>query len=302
MIQVQEIIQFVRDSGIRFTYEGQADVAVASYCPLSTPRPGCITWVRHAEDADVQALNGTGGVLLVAELGARFPGAQFPILYADNAHRTFFRILARFFADEDPENREAGIAATAVVESSHIGDGVYIGHHSYIGKDVIIGDHVQILHNVSIDGKVTIGAYTVIESGTSIGVCGYGHYTDEQGHPVCVPHLGGVRIGEHVKIGANNTIARGCLADTVLEDYVKTDNLSHIGHNVHVKSGAMVVNALVAGSATVGENVWLAPGTVVNNAVTVGRDSYLGLGTIATKDIPPDKLAVGVPARVIKDR
>ena len=238
----------------------------------------------------------------MAELGAEFSGAQFPILYAENAHRTFFRILARFFADEDPENRAAGIAATAVVESGHIGDSVYIGHHSCIGGDVVIGNHVQILNNVSIQGKVSIGDYTVIESGTCIGTCGYGHYTDEEGYPICVPHLGGVHIGAHVKIGANCVVARGCLADTVIEDYAKIDALSHIAHNVHVGSRAMVINSLVSGSATIGENAWLAPGTVVNTAATVGQGSFLGLGTIATKDVPPGKLAVGVPARVVRDR
>ena len=302
MILIGEIIQFVKNSGVRFVFKGAEDGAVGSYCPLSAPKSGCITWVRHAEDVDVGALNQAGGVFLVAELGAEISGAQFPILYAENVHRTFFRILARFFADEDPENRKPGIAATAIIESENIGDDVYIGHHTYISRDVVIGDHVQILNNVSIAGKVTIGDHTVIESGVCIGTCGYGHYTDEEGRSVCVPHLGGVRIGAHVKIGANCVIARGCLADTVIEDYAKIDALSHIAHNVHVESRAMIVNSLVSGSATVGENTWLAPGTVVRNKVTIGRDSFLGLGTIATKDVPPGKLAIGVPARVLRDR
>ena len=235
-------------------------------------------------------------------MGAEISSALFPILYAENAHRTYFRILAHFFSDEDPENRGSGIASTAIVESVNIGDNVYIGHHTYIGKDVVVGNHVQILNNVSIQGKVRVGDNTVIESGVSIGTCGYGHYTDENGHPVCVPHLGGVCIGANVKIGANCVIARGCLADTVIEDYAKIDALSHIAHNVYVKSGAMIVNALVCGSATIGENTWLAPGTVVRNQVTVGHDSLLGLGTIAAKDIPPGKLAVGVPAKVVRNR
>ena len=238
----------------------------------------------------------------MAELGADICGAQFPILYAENAHRTFFRILAHFFAGEDPENRAAGMAPTAIVESGNIGDNVYIGHHTYIGRDVVIGNHVQILNNVSIQGNVRIGDHSVIESGASIGTCGYGHYTDEEGHSVCVPHLGGVQIGSHVKIGANCVIVRGCLADTVIEDYAKIDALSHIAHNVHVKSGAMIVNSLICGSATIGESAWLAPGTVVRNQVTVGNDSFLGLGTIAVKDIPPKKLVMGVPGRVVKDR
>lgn len=302
-VRIEDITAYLQDRGVRFAYEGDMDATVSSYCPLRAPKAGCITWVRHAEDADVEKLNRLGGgILLVAELGAELPGAQFPILYAENAHRTFFRILARFFADEDPEIRRPAIASTAVVESEHIGDGVYIGHYSHIGKDVVIGDNVQILDRVSVLGRVLIGDGTVIESGACIGTCGYGHYTDEESHPVCVPHLGGVRIGSQVKIGANCVIARGCLADTVIEDYAKIDALSHIAHNVHVKSCAMVINSLVSGSATIGENAWLAPGTVVNTAATVGQGSYLGLGTVVTKDVPPGKLAVGVPARVIRDR
>lgn len=179
----------------------------------------------------------------------------------DNVHRTYFRILGFFFEQENPDFLEERIENTAIVETDHIGNGVYIGHHSYIGPHVCIGDHVKIHHNVTIQGNVTIGEHTTIESGARIGVCGYGPYWDENKKPVLVPHLGGVRIGSNVYVGANTCIARGCLGDTVLEDYVKVDNLVHIAHNDHICAGAMVVaGATVCGSAIVKNDAWIAPG------------------------------------------
>jgi len=184
-----------------------------------------ITWAGSLEKVDIDELNKIEGLVLVAEKGDAIDNAAFSIVYVENVRRTYFRIVSKFFGHMDHENREKIIEATAVVETKMIGQNVYVGHHSYVGPEVILGNNVEILHNVSIQGKVVIGDFTKIESGTVIGAVGFGYYKDEEGNPIAIPHLGGVVIGSHVTIGANNTISRGCLADTVIEDYEKTDNL-----------------------------------------------------------------------------
>lgn len=298
-----EIESYLDDKGIDYEAESADDRRIEGFCPLNGLKEKCITWVRHAEDTPVDALNHMKGIVLIAEKGQEIKGLSIPVIYAVNAHRTFFRVIEHFFQDQDMEKRETYIAPTAVIESKEIGDGLYVGHHTYIGPDVILGSHVTILHNVTIQGKVTIGDHTVIESGVTIGVCGYGHYWDEEGNPVTVPHLAGVSIGEHVRIGANSVVCRGCLSDTVIGDYVRIDNLCNISHNDHIKRGAMLAaGSIISGSTDIGKDTWIAPGSVLNNAITIGDNAFLGIGSVASKSVPGGKCAAGVPARVYKDR
>ncbi len=301
-IRISDVLLFLSSEGIS-GYCEREDFTFETFCPLGEPVPNAITWARHAESVKIKELNAVPGIVLVAEMDNAFPDAEFPILYTENVHRTFFRIVAHFFMNQDPENRKPYIAPSAVLETENIGEGVYVGHHSCIGKDVKLGNHVTVLNNVTIQGKVTIGDYTTIESGTVIGACGFGHYEDEDGNPVTVPHLAGVRIGCHVRIGANCVICRGCLGDTVIEDYVKIDNLCNISHNDRIGHGAMLASGtVISGSVSVGENAWLAPGTLLINGISVGNRSYTGLGCVAMKDVPAGKVAAGMPARILGDR
>lgn len=301
-ITVSEVLRFIEGTGGRPELQGRDDIEFEGYCPLNALRDSSITWARNTDDIRLPDANLHRNIVLIAEQG-RKAEASFPIIYAENAHRTYFRVLEHFFGSRDFEKRGPGIEPTAVVETGDVGEGVYIGHHTYIDRDVAIGNHVRIYHNVTVQGRCTIGDYTVIESGASIGVCGFGHYTDTDGSPVCVPHLGGVSIGKHVKIGANNTIARGCLADTVIEDYVKTDNLCHIAHNDHIKRNAMLAaGTVLSGSVTVGEGVWFGPGSLATNGIEVGESAFFGIGAVATRSVPAGKVMVGVPARVLRDR
>jgi len=303
MIRIKEVLDFLTENNIEYVVEGDGESTFEIFCPLKELKENSITWVRHATDIDVSKLNATSGIVLVAELNDKVYGASFPIIYVKNAHRTYFRIVARFFESLDPENRKEGIASTAIVETSNVGEHLFVGHHTYIGPDVKIGCNVSILNNVTIQGKVEIGDYTVIESGTTICACGFGHYLDENGYPVCVPHFGGIIIGSHVKIGANNAISRGCLSDTIIEDYVKTDNHCHIAHNDHIRQRVQITaGVVISGSTTVEEDAWLAPGSILNNSITVGKNAYFGLGTVATKNVPQNKVVIGVPAKVLRDR
>ena len=120
-------------------------------------------------------------------------------------------------------------------------------------------------------------------------------------HPVTVPHLGGVKIGKHVKIGSCNTITRGCLSDTVICDYVKTDNHVHIAHNDIIGEGCMITACVeISGSVKIGKNVWLGPGTTVINGIDIGDNVYVGIGTNILKDVPDDSLIYGNPGKIRK--
>ncbi len=181
MVKITDVLHFLDKRDIRYTFTGENTFSFENFCPLNAPTKKSITWIRHAETLDVGKLNAVNGLLLAAEYGSDIRGAKFPILYVPNVHRTFFRLLERFFPEWDPDRKKPGIASSAVVETDKIGEGVYIGHHTYVGPEAEIGDHVTILNNVSIHGRVSIGDHTIIESGSSIGVCGFGQYWDEDG-------------------------------------------------------------------------------------------------------------------------
>ncbi len=176
-----------------------------------------------------------------------------------------------------------------------------IGDNVVIESGCVVGENVVIEHNVVIQKGTTIGARSRIRSNASIGGDGFGFERLADGSPIRFVHLGGVRIGCDVEIGANTCVARGTLGDTIIEDGVKIDNLVHIAHNVHVKRGAFVIAcAEVSGGVVIGENTWVGPNASVIQKLTLGDGSLVGIGAVVTKDMDPYAVHVGNPARFLK--
>jgi len=159
-------------------------------------------------------------------------------------------------AQVDPEaqvDASAWIGPNAVIEADvSIGARVQIGPGCWIGCGSRIGDDTRIYGNVSIYPGCRIGRRGVIQSGAVIGSDGFGLARDEE-RWIAVPQLGGVKIGDDVCIGANTTIDRGSLRDTVIGDGVKLDNLIQIAHNVEVgEHTVMAACTGIAGSTRIG--------------------------------------------------
>ena len=127
--------------------------------------------------------------------------------------------------------------------------------------------------------------------------------TDIDGSTFRLPHIGAVEIGTGVCIGSMNSIAAGTLEPTVIEDYVQTDNLVHIAHNVSVGAGSLITAcAEISGSVTIGPGAWLGPNCSVMNKINIGARSMVGLGTIIRKNLPENVIAAGSPARILGKR
>jgi UDP-3-O-[3-hydroxymyristoyl] glucosamine N-acyltransferase LpxD len=184
---------------------------------------------------------------------------------------------------------------------------------SKIHKSAIIGPNVVIESGCTIAENVIIEANTVIHSGTNIGAntrirsCssiggdGFGFERLPDGTPIRFPHLAGVDIGENVEIGALNSVSRGTLSNTLIDAHVKTDNLVHIAHNCHVKTGAFLTAcAELSGGVEVGEYAWVAPNVSIMQKVKIGDGSIVGLGAVVTKDVPTKTVVAGNPARKLK--
>ncbi len=297
MLHTNEIKCFLESNHISYHYNYR-DISIETYSPIGKLAAGSISWVRSMTQDIKEKIEQADNVIIVADI-KNYCNEFLPIFYVENPHRVFFMILSRFFSNEDYEQKPSKIESSATVLTERVGKNVYIGHHSFVDKDVIIDDNVVIMHNCVIQGKVAIGANSTVESGAMIGVCGFGHYKTEQNNPVCVPHLGGVIIGKHVHIGAGTAIARGCLSDTIISDYVKCDNLVHIAHNVVIGERTMIAACSeISGSSTIGNDVWIAPGTTVINGVNIGNGVYTGLSANVLKDVPDHALIYGNPGRI----
>lgn len=159
------------------------------------------------------------------------------------------------------------------------------------------------LFNIRSTRNVTMGQGCVIGTGVVIGEPGFGFAFDEDNMAYRMPHIGGVKIGDRVEIGANTVIDSGTLEPTVIEDDVKIDNLVHVAHNVHIGARTLVITqAGLHGSSRIGCDCWIGPGAHVRNKVTVGNNVLVGMGAIVTKDVPDNVVVAGNPARIIGER
>jgi len=180
----------------------------------------------------------------------------------------------------------------------HNGSMILVGDNVSIEPSALIGEGTEIHSHVTIYAGVRIGQRCRISAGCVIGAEGFGYERQVTGGWVRIPHIGGVRIGNNVEIGGNTCIDRGTLADTVIEDGVKIDNLVHIAHNVLVGRDTLVIaNSMIAGSVRIGERVWVGPGTSIREQLVIGSDSKIGMGSVVVKDVRPNTLVYGVPAR-----
>jgi UDP-3-O-[3-hydroxymyristoyl] glucosamine N-acyltransferase len=148
----------------------------------------------------------------------------------------------------------ASIAAMAVVSAGAIvGAHSVIGEGSFIGDNVVVGRHVRLYPRVVIYHDCVIGDNLIAHSGVVIGADGFGIAMDE-GRWIKIPQIGRVVIGNDVEIGANTTIDRGALDDTVIEEGVKLDNQIQIAHNVRVGAHTAIAGCVgIAGSTTIGK-------------------------------------------------
>ena len=209
----------------------------------------------------------------------------------------FIRLLNQFFLKKPA----AEIEPSAVVDKrAVVGKNVSIGANSFIGPDVTIGDETVIQQNVVISGKVSIGKRCVIKANATIGSEGFSFIFDKD-HLEHFPQIGGIVIGDDVWIGANATVERAALDDTVIEEGVKVDDLVQIGHNARIgRFSQITAGAVICGRAVLGERCWVAPNACIDNAVVIGKNSLIGMGSVVLKDVPEAVVVAGVPAKILR--
>jgi UDP-3-O-[3-hydroxymyristoyl] glucosamine N-acyltransferase len=181
--------------------------------------------------------------------------------------------------------------APGVHPSAVLGQGVALGKDVSVGAGCVIGDGVSIGEGSCLYPRVvvyqncSIGKRNIIHSGVVIGADGFGIARDAGGW-VKIPQIGRVRIGDDVEIGANTTIDRGAIDDTVIEDGVKLDNQIQIGHNVRVGARtAMAGCVAVAGSADIGRDCTLGAAAVILGHLQLVDGVHVSAGTVISRSV-----------------
>lgn len=182
----------------------------------------------------------------------------------------------------------ASIAAGAVVgKGCAIGEGVVIGPGCVIGEGVVIGADSLLHANVSVYAGCVMGRRAIVHAGVVIGADGFGFAREEDGSWIKIPQIGRVVIGDDVEIGANTTIDRGALDDTVIEDGVKLDNQIQVGHNVRIGARSALAGCVgIAGSARIGRRCTVGGGAVILGHIEIADDVNISAGTLVAKSIP----------------
>ena len=208
-----------------------------------------------------------------------------PMLVCDDPYVAFARLSQIFWQRPHPA---PGVHATAVVaDGSRLGSNVSIGPGSMvavgttigddcvvgpgcmIGENCTLGEHCRLLANVVLEHDVSLGADVLIHPGAVIGADGFG-FADDKGVWIKISQHGRVVVGDNVEIGANTTIDRGTIDDTVIEEGVKIDNQVQIAHNVRVGSHTAIAGcAGIAGSTTIGRHCRIGGAAGVAEHLTI---------------------------------
>lgn len=244
---------------------GDGTVRIAGVGTLAGATPDQLSFLSNPAYRGQLAQTRAGAVVVrEADVGS----CSAAVLVASDPYVAYAKIAALFerspaaVAGVHPSAivaADAEVAASAsvgpfcVVEGgARIEDGAVLGPHCSIGPDCTVGARSRLIARVTLVTRVTLGRRVLVHPGAVLGSDGFG-IASEHNRWIKVPQLGGVRVGDDCEIGANTTIDRGALEDTVLEEDVRLDNQIQIAHNVHIGAHtAMAGCAAVAGSAKIG--------------------------------------------------
>ena len=208
---------------------------------------------------------------------------KLPRIVCDAPYAYFAKVSQLF---NPLASQAVGVHAAAVVSPrAKLGERVSIGAGCVVGEGVTIGDDSCLYPRVVLYPGCSVGRRAIVHSGAVIGADGFG-IAQEDGRWVKIPQIGAVRIGDDVEIGANTTIDRGALDDTVLEEGVKLDNLVQIAHNVRVGAHTAIAGcAGVAGSADIGRHCTIGGAAVILGHLRLVDHVHVSAGTLISRSI-----------------
>jgi len=174
----------------------------------------------------------------------------------------------------------AAIGAHAVIgERTQVGERAAVGAGTVVGEDCTVGDDCLLYPRVVVYPRSAIGPRTIVHSGAVIGADGFG-MAEQDGRWLKIPQLGRVVVGADVEIGANTTIDRGAIGDTVIDEDVKLDNQIQVGHNCHIGAHTAIAGCVgIAGSTTIGRNCKIGGAAMISGHLDIADGTVISAST-----------------------
>ncbi|MFC5301204.1 UDP-3-O-(3-hydroxymyristoyl)glucosamine N-acyltransferase [Azospira restricta] len=275
---------------------GDGSVVVSQVGTLAGAGAGQIAFLANPKYRKQLATTGAAAVIVPP---AAADDTALPRIVHPNSYAYYARVVALL---NPPAQRPRGAHPSAVVHSplpasASVGEHVVVGERVTIGEDVtlypgvVVGDGVSIgdgsvlYPNVVVYRDCVIGARAVIQAGAVIGSDGFG-FAKEGDRWLKIPQIGRVVIGDDVEVGANTSIDRGALDDTVIGNGVKLDNQIQIAHNVRIGDNAAMAGCVgVAGSTTIGARCTVGGAGMIIGHLELADDVHVSAGTMVTKSL-----------------
>ena len=291
---------------------GDPAATVRGVAPLDEALPHHLSFVAEARYHPYIQASRAGALLVARGAAVELPEGMAAIR-VDDPRRALARVLPALHPEPAPApgvHRTAVIGEGAQVAPSAsvgayavVGAGTRIGERARIGAQVVVGAGCAIgadavLHpHVTLYDGVAVGERSIVHSGARLGADGFG-FVPEGGGLKKVPQVGGCVIEADVEIGANTTIDRGSIGDTVIGRGTKIDNLVQIGHNCRIGRSVIIVSQVgISGSTKVGDGAVLGGQAGVQGHIEIGAGARVGGQAGVTASVPAGVTVSGYPAR-----
>ena len=290
--------------------KGDENILINDVAEIQHARSGTITFLANPKYAKYLASTAATAVIVDENFNGNFPN----LILVKNPNLAFSIVLAHF-RPELPLPAPMIHPTAVIAKDARIGDDVYIGPfvviessaqisdkvtvfgHCYVGQYVNIGSGTVIYPNVSIYHKCIIGQKVRIHAGVVIGSDGFGFVRVENGIEK-IPQAGRVVIHDEVEIGANTTIDRGTIGDTVIGRGTKLDNLVQIAHNVRIGEYCFFAAQVgIAGSTIIEDRVNVGGQVGIAGHLHIGTGVMIAAQSGVTKDVPAGTFLFGSPAQ-----
>ncbi len=293
---------------------GDGGIRIVGVASLGAAATGDLSFFADSKYR-AAAKNTSASVLILREADVDVT-ACVRIVTAD-PHMAFARALDLLFPVVTPRavvSKLASVSVSARVTGAHISEFTYVGNNAIVGKgtavysqvfigdDVVVGEGCVLYPGVRLLSGVCLGDRCIVHAGAVIGADGFGFQPTRNGWRK-VAQVGSVTIGNDVEVGANTTIDRGAIEDTIIGNGVKIDNLVQIAHNVRIGDHTAIAGcAGIAGSALIGARCMIGGAAMIVGHVTICDDVVVSGGTLVSSSIAQPGRYTGVfPATEHKD-